>query len=205
MQTSSLASLIMCTIIADPDNFNSSSVLSIYITSSPQPHFIHQTLRRLRSSQQLDLLSLQLPLGVLHELHQLRHRRFLLHTNRFLLTRQSQSHAARRRPHCTLPLSIAPTRRRNVHELRLFRGLSALLARTFPRGRARRRRLAESRLAGRPHQRPGGRSRAFRRLGGALNVGANGRRAAEGGFGVDGERQHGRQILDRVLREEVRD
>lgn len=80
--------------------------------------------------------------------------------------------------------------------------LKRRLARRFPRGRDG---PAGPRAAGRPHERSGDGSRALGGLGLAFDVGGDGERAAEGGFCVDGEREDGREVAGRVVREEVRD
>ena len=80
--------------------------------------------------------------------------------------------------------------------------LKRRLARRFPRGRDA---PADPRPAGRTHEGAGDGARPLGRLGLALDVGENGRRVEEGGLGVDGGRQNGRQIGGGVLREEVRD
>ena len=70
-------------------------LVQLHLIASSDLHLSHQTLRRLSSHQQFDLLSLELALGVLHILHELFQRRVLRHTDRLLLSRQSQPHATR--------------------------------------------------------------------------------------------------------------
>lgn len=80
--------------------------------------------------------------------------------------------------------------------------LKRRLARRFPRGRDG---PAEPRAAGRAHERSGDGSGALGGLGLAFDVGREGEGMAEGGFRVDGERKNGRETVDLLVREEVRD